>query len=73
MARKKNTLTTEEVTVKTEPKSGRAKTTPQDPVRYKRKMTDTVTVYECSVCHHTMWGELPKCPECGAEFVKTEV
>lgn len=66
MARKKSTTTTAEFK-----KVEEQKTTPA--VRYKRKMTDTVTVYECSECHATMWAELPQCPKCGVSFVKTEI
>lgn len=66
MARKRATTTTAEFKEAEE-----QKTTPA--VRLKRKMTDTVTVYECSECHATMWAELPQCPKCGVSFVKTQI
>ena len=67
MARKKSTTTTAEFKEAEEQKTTLAA------VRLKRKMTDTVTVYECSECHATMWAELPQCPKCGVSFVKTQI
>lgn len=67
MPRKKNTTVTSDLSKEPEQKKATS------PTLIKRKMTETVNVYECSECHNTTWAELPVCPKCGAEFVKTTV